>query len=67
MEEQQRTAEAEDGRIFVTKWATGANPVRTEIIKDGENLKPLLVVEASLVDQAEVLSTSDREMKGFWM
>lgn len=42
-----------DGRIFITKWATKANPVRTEIISHEGTLKRVDIVEPAYIDQAK--------------
>jgi hypothetical protein len=42
----------EDGRFFFTKWATRANPIRTELVGVGSELKVARIVEPVYIDQA---------------
>ncbi len=43
----------EDDHSFITKWATRANPVRTEIVSVGSELKLISAVEPAYIDQAK--------------
>src|SRR5208282_4345479 len=43
----------QDRRSFVTKWADRAEPIRFEVVKEGENWNRILLPEPSLLDQAK--------------
>lgn len=50
-----------DGRSFITKWASRANPVRTELVHDESGWKAVNIVEPAYLEQAkyEYLRPSD--------
>lgn len=42
-----------DGRSFITKWATKANPLRTEILSQEGKVVAINIVEPAYIDQAK--------------